>query len=110
MKIKRRDEGDSAIIILDGESILGDEATDFQNAVYSALEENKNKIIIDLENVNFISSWGIGILIHGYTTAINKKKKYYLAAVSDAVNKSLKATKLDTIIVQYKTVEEALAA
>ena len=110
MKIKRRDEGDSAIIILDGESILGDEATDFQNAVYSALEENKNKIIIDLENVNFISSWGIGILIHGYTTAINKQKKYYLAAVSDAVNKSLKATKLDTIIVQYKTVEEALAA
>jgi len=110
MIIKRRDEGDTSVLIFDSENILGVEANEFQEAVHSALEDNKNKIIIDLSKVSFISSWGIGILIHGYTTTMNKQKKYYLAAVSQDVFKSLRATKLDTIMQKFDTVEEALKA
>lgn len=108
MKVLKRDSGNTAIIELEGEMMLGYEASDFQGAIHDALDNNKTKIIVDMENVNFISSWGIGILIHGYTTAKNKKIDFVLASVPDRVNEVFKITKLNSVFEKYRSVDEAL--
>ena len=108
MKVSRRDAGVAAIIELEGEMMLGYEANDFQEAICDALDDNKKKIIVDLKNVHFISSWGIGILIHGYTTAKNKEIDFVLAAVPDKVSDVFKITKLNSVFQKYSTVEAAL--
>ena len=108
MKVSKRDSGTTAIIELEGEMMLGYEANDFQEAIHHALDNNKKKIIVDMENVHFISSWGIGILIHGYTTAKNKMIDFVLAAVPDRVNEVFKITKLNSVFEKYRSVDEAL--
>ena len=108
MKVKTQELDNATVISLTGEMMLGNEAQEFHDAVSDALEKNKKKIVIDLSNLEFISSWGIGILIHGYTTVNNKEGSFVLASVPGIVNDSLKKTKLDTVFAQYSSVEEAL--
>jgi anti-sigma B factor antagonist len=109
MKVTIRDEGTASIIQLEGEMMLGYEANDFHQAINKSIDENKKKIVVDLKNVRFISSWGIGMLIHGYTTSKNREIDFVLAAVPDKVNKVFEVTKLNSVFKKHSTVEAAVA-
>ena len=101
-------ETDKAMIIkLQGEMMLGYEAEDFHNAISSSIENKKN-VVVDLSEVKFISSWGIGILIHGYTTAINAGRTFKLAAVPDNIKETFKKIKIDSTFQKFNSVDEAL--
>ena len=108
MKVHTKELDDAVIISLTGKMMLGYEAQDFQDAISGSLEKNIKKIVVDLNNLEFISSWGIGILIHGYTSVINQQGSFTLASVPDIVNDALVKTKLDTIFQKFDSVEEAL--
>jgi anti-sigma B factor antagonist len=110
MKINIEERDDAVIINLIGEMMLGYEANDFHEAILNAVDHNKKKIVVDLSNVKFISSWGIGILVYGYTTATNSGGEFKLAAVPTKIDEVLKKTKLDKIFEKYATVEEALVS
>lgn len=102
-------ETDKAIIInLQGEMMLGYEANDFHEAVRNCIEKNKKNIVVDMREVKFISSWGIGILIHGYTTATNGGSTFNLASVPKNVKEVFQKIKIDSIFSQFNSVEEAL--
>jgi len=108
MKVKTRETENAVIINLEGEMMLGYEANDFHEGVNSSLEKNKKNVVVDLSEVKFITSWGIGILIHGYTTATNGGSSFKLAAVPEKIKETFSKIKIDTIFKQYNTVEEAL--
>ncbi|MGB5895572.1 MAG: STAS domain-containing protein [Ignavibacteriaceae bacterium] len=108
MDVKTNETENGVVITLEGEMMLGYEANDFHEAIENAIERDKKKIVVDLSNVKFISSWGIGILMYGYTTATNKGGEFKLAAVSEKIIEILKKTKLDGIFDKYASVEEAL--
>jgi len=108
MQVQTKELDDAVIISLTGKMMLGYEAQDFQDAISSSLEKNKKKIVVDLSNLEFISSWGIGILIYGYTTVTNRQGSFKLAAVPDIVSDALEKTKLDTIFQKFASIEEAL--
>ena len=102
-------ETDSGVVIkLEGEMILGYEANDFHEAIENAMGKSKKKIVVDLSNVQFISSWGIGILMYGYTTTTNYGGKFRLAAVSEKISEVFTKIKIDNVFEKYTTVEEAL--
>jgi anti-sigma B factor antagonist len=108
MKVKTREIENAVIINLEGEMMLGYEANDFHEAIQSAIEKSKKNIAIDLCEVKFISSWGIGILIHGYTIATNEGISFKLACVPANINQTFTKIKIDTIFKQFESVEEAL--
>ncbi len=96
------------MITLEGEMMLGYSANDFHEAIRSAIENNKKKIVVDLSDVQFITSWGIGILIYGHTTTTNLDGEFKLAGVSEKINEIFKKTKIDNVFEQYVSVDEAL--
>ena len=108
MDVKTIETDTGVVITLEGKMMLGYEANDFHEAIENAIEREKKKIVVDLSNVQFISSWGIGILMYGYTTATNKGGEFKLAGASEKINEILKKTKLDTVFEKFATVEEAL--
>jgi anti-sigma B factor antagonist len=108
MKVEVNETENAVVIKLHGEMMLGYEANDFHEAIRSSVTNNKKKVVVDLSEVKFISSWGIGILIHGYTTATNAGCSFNLAAVPEDVKETFKKIKVDTIFQQYNSVEEAL--
>ncbi len=108
MKVKTNETENGLVIKLEGEMMLGYSANDFHEAIRSAIENNKKKIVVDLSDVQFITSWGIGILIYGHTTTTNMDGGFKLAGVSDKINEIFKKTKIDNVFEQYASVEEAL--
>ena len=110
MKVTLDEMSNTAIIKLSGDLMLGSEANDFQEAIHNCIEKNKKLIIIDLSGVKFLSSWGIGMLLHGYTTASNKNIDFKLAAVPDLIRETFRKIKIDTIFQQFNNIEEALKA
>jgi len=108
MSVTIKNVGSTTVIGIVGKMMLGYEANDFHEAIRNAIDYDKKKIVVDLSNVQFISSWGIGILIHGYTTTVNKKGKFILAAIPDKVSDVFRKIKLDSVFEMFNTVEEAL--
>ncbi len=108
MDVKTNETENGVVITLEGKMMLGYEANDFHEAIENAIDHDKKKIVVDLSNVQFISSWGIGILMYGYTTATNKGGEFKLAAVSEKISKTFAKTKLDNVFQKFATVEEAL--
>ncbi len=108
MNVKVSESEQAILIKLEGEMMLGYEANDFHEAIKSSLEKKKKNVVVDLSEVKFITSWGIGILIHGYTTASNEGTSFKLAAVPEKVKETFSKIKIDSIFQQYNSVEEAL--
>ncbi|MBE0571698.1 MAG: STAS domain-containing protein [Ignavibacteriaceae bacterium] len=108
MKVKTRETENAVIIDLEGEMMLGYEANDFHEAINLSIEKHKLNIVIDMCEVKFISSWGIGILIHGYTTSTNAGVSFKLACVPKKIKETFTKIKVDKIFQQFNSVEEAL--
>lgn len=47
--------------------------------------------------VEYIASWGIGMLVHAFTTTINRNSKFSLSGVTKKVHEILSKVKLDAI-------------
>lgn len=107
MKITSQTEDKFSIIKFDVDQILGYEAQEFQDLVLNSLEQNVNCIIVDLSSVKFISSWGIGMLIHGLATTRNRGGEFKLAGLADNVMQVFQKVKIDTVLNIYKTVDMA---
>ena len=108
MEVKTIETDAGVVIKLEGEMMLGYSANDFHEAIENAMGKNKKKIVVDLSDVKFISSWGIGILMYGYTTTTNGGGMFRLAGVSDKIIEVLTKIKVNNVFEKYATVEEAL--
>lgn len=108
MKVNISEMENAVIIKLEGEMMLGYEANEFHEAVRGSIEKNKKNIVVDMSAVKLISSWGIGILMYGYTTAANAESKFKLAAVPKNVSETFQKIKVNSIFKQFNSVEEAL--
>ena len=109
MEVKTQETDNGLVIKLEGEMMLGYSANDFHEAIENAIKNNKKRIVVDLSDVKFISSWGIGILMYGYTTTNNYGGVFRLAGVSDKIIEVLRKIKIDNVFEKYTTVEEALS-
>jgi anti-sigma B factor antagonist len=73
--------------------------------VSDAVEEGEKNFVVDLSEVRYISSSGIGLLITMLTKMRNKDGEVYLTAPSDHVKKLLIITKLNNIFTVFDSVE-----
>jgi anti-sigma B factor antagonist len=107
MKLSSKIEKKSSIIKFNIDQVLGYEAQEFQDAILNSLEQKVNCIIVDLSHVKFISSWGIGMLIHGLATTANRGGEFKLAGLADNVMQVFQKVKIDTVLNIYKNVDLA---
>jgi anti-sigma B factor antagonist len=108
MKIKTSEKYGAAIIELKGNVMGGDDTKDFNDLLHKLVEENKLNIVVDLSDVKFMNSSGLGMLIGGLTTIKKSNGSLKLARVGDKIESLLIITKLITIFESYETVEEAV--
>ena len=86
-----------AVIVLKKANIIGTEAVEIQNTVLDLIQQGNKTIVVDLSKVDYITSWGVGILIYAHTTCHNKNIEFFLNGVSEKVMDILKKVKLDKI-------------
>ena len=109
MKLSTHTQDKYSIIKFNIDQLLGYEAQEFQDAVLNSLDQNINCIIVDLSAVKFISSWGIGMLIHGLATTRNRGGEFKIAGLADNVMQVFQKVKIDTVLSIYNNVDSAKA-
>ncbi|WP_026955431.1 STAS domain-containing protein [Algoriphagus vanfongensis] len=87
--------------------LIGDEVgPKLVEVVSDAIQEGAKTFVIDLSEVRYISSSGIGLLITMLTKMRNVDGEVYLTSPSDHVKKLLIITKLNNIFTVFDSIED----
>jgi anti-sigma B factor antagonist len=108
MNAKIYEQYNAAVIELKGKVEGGPFASEFKEALLDLVKKGKKNIIVDMSDIKFINSNGIGILVSGYTTVKNGGGELKLVNSSSKVNGVLSITKLNQIFTNYTSLEESL--
>lgn len=99
MDITINEQNDLTVIKFNKTSVLGNEGVEFQDSIMSTLDKGTKKILVELSLVEYITSWGIGMLVHAFTTATNRNAEFILTGVTKKVKEILSKVRLDTVFV-----------
>ena len=108
MKLKYHEQYNAAVIELKGNVMGGDDTKEFNELLHKLLDEGKKNVVVDLSEVKFMNSSGLGMLIGGLTTMKKVSGNMKLARTTEKIESLLIITKLSTIFESYETVEEAI--
>jgi anti-sigma B factor antagonist len=92
---------------LSGKIMGGPEASEINGKINQLIDDGKLKIVIDLEQVDWMNSSGLGILIDAVTVLKNNNGAMRLINVSDRIKNLLKITKLNTVFDIVESEEDA---
>ena len=95
------------VVSLSGDLIGEENGTEIINKLESYNSEGKLKAIIDISDVRYINSSGIGVLITLLTKVRNKDGELCLINPSESVQKLLIITKLQAIFKVFGSIGEA---
>ena len=98
------------VVVLEpkGKIMGGPDASLLHDKLYEFIEQDKKRVVIDLSQVDWMNSTGLGILISGYTTLRNTEGELKLANVTEKIQSLLTITKLVTVFEAYDSVEAAV--
>lgn len=109
-EVKTEAKDGVAIIRLEGEIVLGAATNAFRSALRGALQADPKKVLVDLADVKFLDSTGIGEIVAGYTMAWEGQGQIKLCKLPQKIKDVLIITRLSTVFETYETEEEALGA
>jgi anti-sigma B factor antagonist len=109
LKLAKRTVDGILAITCSGRIVFGDESSLLREEVKKALQDNK-RIVLNLGEVNYIDSGGLGTLVSLHTTAHNAGATIKLANLTKRVGDLLQVTKLLTVFDVHPSEYEALEA
>ncbi len=98
LQISTRLVGEVAVIDVAGRIALGEDSAKLRQQVRELTGQGKRKILLNLRNVGYIDSSGLGELVNAYTTARNQGGQLKLVDVSKRVHDLLQMTKLHLVL------------
>lgn len=108
MRFKSKNVDGVTVIELKGSVMGGPDATTLNEQLHKLIEAGKKKVVIDLKEVKFMNSSGLGMLIGGLTTMKNAGGELKIANASQKIENLLVITKLITVFEHYDSVKKAV--
>ncbi|OGF68206.1 MAG: anti-anti-sigma factor [Candidatus Fischerbacteria bacterium RBG_13_37_8] len=108
MELSYKELGDITVVQVSGRITLGEGDVKLRDAIYNLLKENKGKIVLNLGDVSYIDSAGIGELISAYTAAKRNGAELKLLNLTKKIQDILQITQLLTIFEVFNNENEAL--
>jgi anti-sigma B factor antagonist len=97
VKLNTRQVGDVTVIDLSGRITLGEGASALRDVLRDLTAKGNKKILLNLGDVTYIDSSGIGELVSGFTTVTNAGGTLKLLSLTKRVKDLLQITKLYTV-------------
>jgi len=110
MIIQMRIIGDVRILDCNGKIKLGEGTMAIRNAIRDALDSGTKKVVLNLAEVTYIDSAGIGELMRTYTSVMEAGGRLKLLHLTKGIRELLTITKLLTIFEVFDDEKEALAS
>jgi anti-sigma B factor antagonist len=110
MKASSRTVDGVEIISLQGKITIGAGDSQLREVITNAVNNGKNKILLDMSQVTTIDSSGIGELVGSYTTVTNRGGKLKLLHLPAKLNELLHVTQLITVFEVHENEQEAVSS
>src|ERR1700709_1940105 len=110
MKFTSREVDGVTVLDLHGKIVLGEGSVTIRDAVRDVLAKGSSKILLNLADINYIDSSGIGELVSALTAVKNAGGSLKLLQLTKKVKDLLQITKLYTVFDVYDDEASALAS
>lgn len=97
VKLTPRKVGDVTVIDAVGRITLGEASSSFRDTVREMVGKGEKKLLLNLADVSYIDSSGIGELVSAYTTVTNQGGQLKLLNLTKRIQDLLQITKLYTV-------------
>ena len=97
IKLNTRQVGDVSVVDVTGRITLGEGSSALRDLLRDMVSKNQKKILLNLGEVSYIDSSGIGELVSGFTTVTNNGGELKLLNLNKRVKDLLQITKLYTV-------------
>jgi anti-sigma B factor antagonist len=97
VKLTTRQVGDVTVIDAVGRITLGEGASTFRDTVRDQVASGHKKLLLNLAEISYIDSSGIGEMVSGFTTVANQGGAMKLLNLTKRVQDLLQITKLYTV-------------
>ena len=97
VKLTTRQVGDVTVVDAAGRITLGEGASMFRDTIRDLAAGGHKKLLLNLAEISYIDSSGIGELVSGFTTVANQGGVVKLLSLTKRVQDLLQITKLYTV-------------
>lgn len=108
MQIAERESGGVTVLDLSGKVTLGDGDTLLKDKLHSLLHQGKKSVLLNLGQVSYVDSAGLGAIVTAYTTMTREGGSLKLANVTKKLQDLLSITKLLTVFETFDSEDEAI--
>lgn len=110
VKLTTRQIGDVTVIDAAGRITLGEGSSTFRDSIKELTSRGHKKVLLNLGDVSYIDSSGIGELVSGFTTVSNAGGQLKLLKLTKRIQDLLQITKLYTIFEVFDDEAAGLAS
>ena len=108
MQIHQRMVGEVTVVDLNGKMTLGEGDELLRDKVNSLIQQGQKKIILNLSEVPYIDSAGLGEIVRTYTTVSRQGGSLKLLNLTKRIQDLLAITKLLTVFETFENEQDAI--
>jgi len=109
-KMTIRQVGDVTMIDAAGRITLGEGSSTFRDTIKDLVGKGQKNIVVNLADISYIDSSGIGEMVSGFTTVTNAGGQLKLLKLTKRIQDLLQITKLYTVFEVFDDEAAALAS
>ncbi|MEZ5316466.1 MAG: STAS domain-containing protein [Vicinamibacterales bacterium] len=110
MQIEERVVGEVTILDLNGKITLGEGDEALKDKINSLIMQGRKRILLNLAEVPYIDSAGLGEIVRTYTTVSRQGGQLKLVNLTKRITDLLSITKLLTVFETFESEPDALAS
>jgi anti-sigma B factor antagonist len=108
MEISERKFDDVVLLDVKGKILLGEGDVQLREAIQNQLQKGVRKLVLNLSDVPYMDSAGLGEIVRCYTTVSREGGKLKLLNATSRIKDLLTITKLITVFEHFESEEEAV--
>jgi anti-sigma B factor antagonist len=110
LKITNSEVDSVSVVELDGRIVLGEESNSLREKLKSMVAAGKKKIVLNVGNIKYIDSTGLGTLVAAHLSANTKGASVRLCHLGKKFHEIMQVTKLLTVFDVYDTQTDAVSS
>jgi anti-sigma B factor antagonist len=108
MNMKCQERNGVSIIFVQEERVDAHNSDDLKKEIKNLFEAGKKNVLVDLKDVRFIDSSGLGALVSGFKNSIAHQGTMKLSMLQPQVKSMFELTRLNRVFDIYPTTDDAM--
>ncbi len=110
MNLQIDDKGSAILMQVQEERLDAHNSGELKTQMLKLFEDGKSNLVVDLSDVRFVDSSGLGALVSGFKNASSRNGSLKLSGLQMQVKSMFELTRLHRVFEIYNDAEEALGS